>query len=196
MPWCSQLWAIWGKEVSCASAYAQAAPAPEAPPGAGLPVALLLSGQACLRPSCYGGCLSPTRSQAVEGPSPGLVHCPLCQTYPEPAPRPGSQHLLGPGARYSLALHLPTAPKVPRHPTSRTEPASFALPAHCAQDPTPLRQALPPAAAGRRLRTSTRHSPQWRPSCAALWLYLGKLWAEFQRSVSLKCIRISCAPPT
>lgn len=123
MPWCSQLWAIWGKEVSCASAYAQAAPALEAPPGAGLPVALLLSGQACLRPSCYGGCLSPTRSQAVEGPSPGLVHCPLCQTYPEPAPGLGASTFWDQGLVTLWPFICPQHPRCPGTP-----PAELSLP--------------------------------------------------------------------
>lgn len=44
-------------------------------------------------------------------------------------PSPGSQHRWGQGlAPHSPALPLPQAPMVPRHPTSRTEPASFAPP--------------------------------------------------------------------
>lgn len=123
MPWCSQLWAIWGKEVSCASAYAQAAPALEAPPGAGFPVALLLSGQPCLRPSCYGGCLSPTRSQAVEGPSPGLAHCPLCQTHPEPAPGLGASTFWDQGLVTLWPFICPQHPRCPGTP-----PAELSLP--------------------------------------------------------------------
>lgn len=143
MPWCSQLWAIWGKEVSCAQAQAQAVPAPEAPRGAGLPVALLLSGQACLRPSCYGGCLSPPGPRQLKAPVQGGSTAYSAKHIQNLPPGLGASTFWDQGLAPPLALHLPTAPTVPRHPTSRTEPASCPLPAHCAQDPPPLRQAPP-----------------------------------------------------
>lgn len=164
MPWCSQLWAIWGKEVSCASAYAQAAPALEAPPGAGLPVALLLSGPACLRPSCYGGCLSPTRSQAVEDPSPGLAHCPLCQTYPQPAPGLGTSTFWDQGLVTLWPFICPQHPRCPGTPPAELSlPHSPCLPTahrtHSSQAGTPTPHPRHPAA-GRCLRPArgTAHS--------------------------------------
>lgn len=57
MPWCSQLWTIWRKGVRPLKERA--------------PVALLLSGQACLRPSCYGGCCLPPGPRQLKAPVQG-----------------------------------------------------------------------------------------------------------------------------
>lgn len=125
---------LWGEEVS-RTCLGPGSPSPRGP--SRHPVALLPSGQACLRPRCYGGCVLVShqapgcgRPQPRAGQNPGRLRCPFRQTYPEPAhpttcfppwkPTP-------PAARVVLSLptpHQPAAPMVPRHPTSRTEPAS------------------------------------------------------------------------
>ena len=172
---------------------------------------LLPSGQACLRPRCYGGCLLVShqvpgcrRPQPRAGQNSGRFHCPFCQTYPEPAPHPGSQHLLGPGA-FSPSPptpHLPAAPTVPRHPTSRTEPASLAPACPAAQRTPHLshRQEVPKPAfpGGNRQTSPDQHlarpaaalpgppGPFPRPSHSDPRLSLGNLRAVFQRSVRHK----------
>lgn len=88
-------------------------------------------------------------------------------------PGPGSQHRQGQGlVPHSPALPLPAAPMVPQHPTSRTEPASFAMPPHlprCPEDPTllsgrrsPLQLDLQQQAAASRPALGTACSgPTW-----------------------------------
>lgn len=106
-------------------------------------MALLLSGQACLRPRCYGGCLLVShqvpgcgKPQPRDGQNSGADStAPSAKTHPEPDPCPGSQHLLGPGACF-LAPQPSTAQALP--------PAELSLPPHpslprCPEDPTPLR---------------------------------------------------------
>lgn len=82
-------------------------------------------------------------------PGPRLLNAPVqgwstapSAKHPEPAPSLEASTFWEEGLVHSRALHLPPAPKVPRRPTSRTEPAS-PLPAHRSQDPTPLRQEPP-----------------------------------------------------
>lgn len=101
---------------------------------------------------------------------------------------------------YSPALHLPTDPRCPGTPPAELSlPHSPCLP-HCPEDPTSLIgrsspcQPFPQQAAGRYPQT-TWHSLQWRPSCPAPRLYLGNLWAVFQRSVSPECISESLVLP-
>lgn len=160
------------------------------------------------RPSPGG----PSRSGAPRGPAalwPGLPEAKLLRRLlPPPGPRQlkapvqggstahSAKHLqnLPPawepapsGTRGSLPLWPFVCPQHPRCPG--TTPAELSL-LHAPCLPTAHRTPLlsgrrPHAAAGRCLQTSSRHSPQRRPSCAALRLYLGKPGAEFQRSV--KC---------
>lgn len=133
-------------------------------------MALLLSGQACLRPRCYGGCLLVShqvpgcgKPQPRDGQNSGADStAPSAKTHPEPAPCPGSQHLLGPGACF-LAPQPSTAQALP--------PAELSLPPHpslprCPEDPTPLRGrgptlAFDPQRPHSRLQTSTRTALQW-----------------------------------
>lgn len=91
---------------------------------------------------------SPTRPQAVEGPSPGMVRVqgqillPLLPNTSRscPAPKPAPS-----GARGSLplskALISHKLPRCPGTPTSRTEPASFTLPAPRPRGPPHLSEA-------------------------------------------------------
>lgn len=81
-------------------------------------------------------------SELRQIPLPLLPNIPrTCPQLWKPAPS-GAQGLLP----YSPALHLPTASKVPRHPTSRTEPAPFAPACPAAQRPPDLSQAGAPQA--------------------------------------------------
>lgn len=144
-------------------------------------MALLPSGQACLRPRCYGGCLLVShqvpgcrRPQPRAGQNSGRFHCPFCQTYPEPAPHPGSQHLLGPGAfsPHPLPLICPQHPRCPGTPPAELSLPHSPLPAPLPRGPhTSLTGRRSPShpfpvATGRHLQTSIWHILQ-RP-CPAL----------------------------
>lgn len=186
---------LWGEEVS-RTCLGPGSPSPRGP--SRRPVALLPSGQACLRPRCYGGCVLVShqapgcgRPQPRAGQNPGRLRCPFRQIYPEPAhpttcfppwkPAP-------PGARVVLSLltpHQPAAPTVPRHPTSRTEPASPTPACPMAQRSPHLFRGQggnPHASLPWRPQADT-FRPASSPSRLAPRLPLGNLLAGFQRSV-------------
>lgn len=186
-------------------------PSPRGPSGAGLPVAppVLWPGlpEATLLRRLPPGL--PPGPRLLKAPAQGWselrqIPLPLLPHIFSARPSPGSQHRQGQGlAPHSPALPLPAAPMVPRHPTSRTEPASFAPPTRPAPLPggphTSLSEAGGPrssrtAATGSCLQTSTGPSLQWphsgpsQPLLPAPRHYLGNLCAVFQRSVSCKYI--------
>lgn len=147
------------KRVSCSQALGQAAPVWRTLEKHGS-VGPLLSGQACLWPCCYGGCLkSPSGPRLLKAPAQRWPEFRGNSTAPSAKHAPGhlssgSWHLPGPGScSLFCSPHLPTAPQCPGTPTS-----SRAEPTRCSEDTTAPSKAGPHSsltvAAGSHLQTS------------------------------------------
>lgn len=145
---------LWGEEVS-RTCLGPGSPSPRGP--SRRPVALLPSGQACLRPRCYGGCVLVShqapgcgRPQPRAGQNPGRLHCPFRQTYPEPThptTRLPPWKPTAPGAR-GLLSHSPPLISLQPPRCPGTPPAELSLPHSPLPAPWPRGAHTSPAGRG------------------------------------------------
>lgn len=186
---------LWGEKVS-RTCLGPGSPSPRGP--SRRPVALLPSGQACLRPRCYGGCVLVShqapgcgRPQPRAGQNPGRLRCPFRQTYPEPAhpttcfppwkpTPPAARVVLSPPL---ISLQPPRCPGTPPAELSLPHlplPALWPRGAHTSstgRGESPRQPSL--AATGRHLQTSILLLPPCPQ--ASPW--------KLPRWVSEKCVR-------